>query len=403
MGEYLAAVGAVSQNNSAFPEVIIQAGYDLDMWAKRYMWRDYDWLLLGVVLLLMMGGVAMIYSATRGDPIVERLPLDQAVIGVIGLLFLFLISGLDYRLFKMLAWPTYAFTLLILVLVLFVGVSHNEAQRWFDFGFFEVQPGEIAKVLLSIFFAKFIADRDGRHSYISTALISFLLLLPCVALILRQPNYSTAITIVIIWAAIVFVGGVDRQYLIFAIAAAILLVVFVTQFSDLLPDYVQKRVTLFLDPNSALEADRYQQTQALIALGSGGMLGQGFLQGLQSQLRYFPVRHTDFIFSVIGEELGFVGALIFLVLLILVIVRSLRAALIATDTFGRLLCTGIAATLFLQTYTNVAMQVGLAPITGIVLPFVSYGRTSLLIVMLSIGLVESVAMRHKKLEFGREG
>ena len=367
------------------------------------MWRDYDWLLLGVVLLLMMGGVAMIYSATRGDPIVERLPLDQAVIGVIGLLFLFLISGLDYRIFKMLAWPTYAFTLLILVLVLFVGVSHNEAQRWFDFGFFEVQPGEIAKVLLSIFFAKFIADRDGRHSYISTALISFLLLLPCVALILRQPNYSTAITIVIIWAAIVFVGGVDRQYLIFAIAAAILLVVFVTQFSDLLPDYVQKRVTLFLDPNSALEADRYQQTQALIALGSGGMLGQGFLQGLQSQLRYFPVRHTDFIFSVIGEELGFVGALIFLVLLILVIVRSLRAALIATDTFGRLLCTGIAATLFLQTYTNVAMQVGLAPITGIVLPFVSYGRTSLLIVMLSIGLVESVAMRHKKLEFGREG
>ena len=186
-------------------------------------------------------------------------------------------------------------------------------------------------------------------------------------------------------------------------AQIITMVVFVTQFSDLLPDYVQKRVTLFLDPSSALEADRYQQTQALIALGSGGMLGQGFLQGLQSQLRYFPVRHTDFIFSVIGEELGFVGALIFLVLLILVIVRSLRAAFIATDTFGRLLCTGIAATLFLQTYTNVAMQVGLAPITGIVLPFVSYGRTSLLIVMLSIGLVESVAMRHKKLEFGREG
>jgi rod shape determining protein RodA len=281
-------------------------------------------------------------------------------------------------------------------------VVRNEARRWFNFGIFEVQPGEVAKILLSIFFAKFIADRDGHHSYISTVLISFALLVPCVALILRQPNYSTAITIVIIWAAIIFVGGVDRQYLIFAVAATILFVVFLTQFSDLLPDYVQRRITLFLDPSSVSEAGRYQQTQALTALGSGGMLGQGFLQGPQSQLRYFPVRHTDFIFSVIGEELGFVGAMIFLVLLLLVIIRSLRAAVISTDIFGRLMCTGIAAALFLQTYTNIAMQVGLAPITGIVLPFISYGRTSLLIVMLSIGMVESVAMRHKKLEFGRE-
>jgi len=366
------------------------------------MWRDYDWLLLGVVILLLLGGVAMVYSATRGDPLIERYPLDQAITGVIGLLLLFLFSGVDYRLLKMLAWPTYIFTVLILVAVLVVGVTRNGARRWFNFGFFEVQPGEVAKILLSIVFAKFIADRDGKHSYLSTVLISLGLLIPCVLLILRQPNFSTAITIIIIWAAIVFVGGVDRQYLIFALAALILIMIFITQFSDLLPDYVQKRITLFLDPNSASEADRYQQTQALIALGSGGIMGQGFLKGLQSQLRYFPVRHTDFIFSVIGEELGFVGALIFIVLLLLVIMRSFRAAMIATDTFGRLMCTGIGATLFLQTYTNVAMQVGLAPITGIVLPFVSYGRTSLLIVMLSIGLVESVAMRHKKLEFGRE-
>lgn len=372
------------------------------MWAKRYMWRDYDWLLLGLVVLLLAGGVAMIYSATRGDPVIERLPLDQAIIGVLGLFILFLFSGLDYRLLKMLGWPTYAFTVLILALVLVFGVVRNDARRWFNFGLFEVQPGEVAKVLLAIFFAKFIADRDGRHSYISTVLISFALLLPCIVLILQQPNYSTAITIVIIWAAIVFVGGVDRQHLIFAVAATILLVVFVTQFSNVLPPYVQRRITLFLDPSSVSEAGRYQQTQALIALGSGGVFGQGFLQGQQSQLRYFPVRHTDFIFSVIGEELGFIGAITFIGMLILVILRSLRAAMISTDIFGRLMCTGIAAALFLQTYTNVAMQVGLAPITGIVLPFISYGRTSLLIIMLSIGLVESVAMRHKKLEFGRE-
>ncbi len=366
------------------------------------MWRDYDWLLLIVVVLLLAGGVAMIYSATRGDPEIEGLPLAQAIIGVLGLLILFLFSGIDYRLLQGLSWPIYVFTIVILAVVWRFGTERYGARRWFSFGAFDVQPGEIAKITLSIFFAKFIADRDGRNSYISTVIISLVFLLPCIGLILLQPNFSTAITIVIIWAAMIFIGGVDRQYMVFAVVGVLLMILFLTQFSNLLPDYVQRRLTLFLDPTSASEADRYQQTQALIALGSGGMLGQGFLQGLQSQLRYFPVRHTDFIFSVIGEELGFVGALIFLALLLLVIMRALRAAVISTDIFGRLMCAGIAATLFLQTYTNIAMQVGLAPITGIVLPFISYGRTSLLIVMFSIGLVESVAMRHKKLEFGRE-
>jgi rod shape determining protein RodA len=145
--------------------------------------------------------------------------------------------------------------------------------------------------------------------------------------------------------------------------------------------------------------DKYQSDQALIALGSGGWFGQGFAQGQQSQLRFLPVRHTDFIFSVIGEELGLVGALVFILLLGFLIYRSMRVAWVARDTFGRLLCVSVAAVLFLQTYINLGMQVGIMPVTGVVLPFVSYGRSNLLTAMASIGIVESVIMRYKKLEF----
>jgi rod shape determining protein RodA len=162
--------------------------------------------------------------------------------------------------------------------------------------------------------------------------------------------------------------------------------------------YQLRRIELLLGLVDEQGAN-YQSEQALIALGNGGLLGQGWGAGQQTQLRFFPVRHTDFIFSVIGEELGFVGAMIFIALLVFIMLRAIRVATIARDTFGRLLCVGIAATLFLQTYINLGMQVGLMPVTGVVLPFVSYGRSSLISVMVAIGIIESVAMRYKKLEF----
>jgi rod shape determining protein RodA len=166
----------------------------------------------------------------------------------------------------------------------------------------------------------------------------------------------------------------------------------------LIQEYQINRLEQMLGINVA-PGETYQADQALVALGSGGWVGAGFGQGQQSQLRFLPVRHTDFIFSVIGEELGFVGAMAFIGLLAFIIFRALRAAWVARDTFGRLMCVSIAATLFLQTYTNLGMQVGMLPVTGVVLPFVSYGRSSLLMALVAIGLIESVAMRHKRLEF----
>lgn len=363
------------------------------------LWRRYDWWMLGSVLMLVAAGIAMIFSATTGDPQLERLYIAQAVTAMVGLLLLFIASVFDYSLLKNIAPVIYAAILAMLVLVLVPGIGkeQNGARRWFDLGGFDLQPGELAKLVLAVLLAKVIADRQGRHSYLSTIFITMLLVLPCVFLILRQPNLSTAITILFMWLVIVFVGGLERQHILIMALTGLAIIIIVTQLPSF-QTYQLGRLESLLGLSQERGAN-YQSEQALIALGNGGFLGRGYGLGEQTQLRFFPARHTDFIFSVIAEELGFVGCLLFMALLVFVMLRALRVAMIARDTFGRLLCVGIASTLFLQTYINLGMQVGLMPVTGVVLPFVSYGRSSLISVMVAIGLIESVAMRYKKLEF----
>jgi rod shape determining protein RodA len=355
--------------------------------------------LLGSVIVLIVMGIAMIFSAAKGDPIIARTWLDQAVTAVAGLFVLILVSVLDYTLLKNVAPFLYIVTVTMLALVLVPGIGKEQygAQRWFDFGVIDLQPGEVAKLVLAIVVAKVIADREGRRPYLSTLFVTLLLVGPCVALILLQPNLSTALTIVFMWLVMAFAGGIERKHVLIMAVIGIVIVLIVTQLPSF-QEYQLRRIELLLGLVDEQGAN-YQSEQALIALGNGGLLGQGWGAGQQTQLRFFPVRHTDFIFSVIGEELGFVGAMIFIALLVFIMLRALRVAMISRDTFGRLLCVGIASTLFLQTYINLGMQVGLMPVTGVVLPFVSYGRSSLISVMLAIGIIESVAMRYKKLEF----
>jgi rod shape determining protein RodA len=361
------------------------------------LWRRYDWWLFGVVMVLIALGVAMIFSATRGDPQIERVWIDQATTAVAGLFVLLIFSIFDYSLLRNFAPFIYLIVIASLAAVLAFGVERNDARRWFDLGGFDLQPGELAKLGLAIVLAKLVADRQGRRPYLETIVISFLLVAPCVGLILLQPNLSTALTIVFLWLVIIFVGGVERRHVLIMAVFGIAIVLIVTQLPSF-QEYQLRRIELLLGLVEEQGAN-YQSEQALIALGNGGLFGQGYGLGQQTQLRFFPVRHTDFIFSVIGEELGFIGCVIFIALLVFVILRALRAAMIARDTFGRLLCAGIAATLFWQMYVNLGMQVGLMPVTGVVLPFVSYGRSSLISVMVAIGVVESVVMRYKKLEF----
>lgn len=354
---------------------------------------------MGIMILLIMMGIAMIFSAAKGDPVISRTWLDQAVTAVAGLFILVLISVFDYTLLKNLSPFLYIVTLAMLALVLVPGIGKEQygARRWFDLGVSDLQPGEVAKLTLAIVVAKVIADGQGRRSYLATVTITLLLVIPCVGLILLQPNLSTALTIVFMWLVMAFVGGIGRKHFLIISIVFVVIVLIVTQLPSF-RDYQLRRIELLLGLVDERGAN-YQSEQALIALGNGGLLGRGWGAGQQTQLRFFPVRHTDFIFSVIAEELGFVGAMIFIALLVFIMLRALRVAMISRDTFGRLLCVGIASTLFLQTYINIGMQVGLMPVTGVVLPFVSYGRSSLISAMLSIGIIESVAMRYKKLEF----
>ena len=363
------------------------------------LWRRYDWWLFAAVIFLIAIGIVMIFSATRGDPELQRRYIDQAVTALAGLLFLFIASIADYSLLKNIAPALYLVILAMLALVIVPGIGkeQNGARRWFDLGGFDLQPGELAKLVLAVVLAKVISDRQGRNSYLGTLLLTLALVAPCVVLIFLQPNLSTALTIVFMWLVIVFVGGLERRHVLIMLFAGIAIVILVTQLPSF-QTYQLGRIEALLGASQERGAN-YQAEQALIALGNGGFLGRGYLLGEQTQLRFFPARHTDFIFSVIAEELGFVGCIIFMALLVFVILRALRVAMVSRDVFGRLLCVGIASTLFLQTYINLGMQVRLMPVTGVVLPFVSYGRSSLISVMIAIGIIESVAMRYKKLEF----
>jgi len=388
----------------------------------RRIWRQFDWLLFVSVIALLIIGVVMIFSATQRDPVIRDLWLDQAFTAVGAVFVLLILAAFDYALLRNITPILYALTLGMLVAVLFIGQESFGARRWFRLPGFDLQPGEVAKVLLIIVVARFIADREGRRPYLETILLSGLLVLPCVGLIMLQPNLSTALTIVLLWIAMVFVGGLAREHvtLLGGAAVALLLAFLVVSRlpSETLPtNDPTAAAPAAVSPNPASSAglirsyqlrrienllfggqqgENYQSDQALIALGSGGMLGKGLLKGTQTQYGYFPVRHTDFIFSVIGEELGFAGTALSLFLLFIVIMRSLWAAFRARDSFGRLLCVGVAAVLFLQTYINIGMQVGWAPVTGVVLPFISYGRTNLIVVMLAVGIVQSVVTRHRR-------
>jgi len=258
-----------------------------------------------------------------------------------------------------------------------------------------IQPSEFAKILVIIVLARFLSSRRPHMDRLRTVLFSFVLVAVPVALIYDQPDLSTAISLLVAWGVVVVVAGMRPLH--FTLLAGVVLVLLPVLWLNL-QEYQQKRILLFLDP-SRDEFAQYNIDQALIALGSGGWVGQGYGAGIQTQARFLKVRHTDFIFSVVGEEMGWVGAVLLMALLFVVILRILRAAALARDMYGRLITVGVAAIIAFQATVNIGMNLGLSPVTGIPLPFISYGRSSLLTLLIGIGLVESVVMRHRKLEF----
>jgi rod shape determining protein RodA len=293
--------------------------------------------------------------------------------------------------------PFYLALLALLGLIAAIGTASGGAQRWLTVGEYFLQPSELIKLGIILVLARYLAANEHRMGNLLVPIGALLVLAPALVLIYMQPNLGTTLSLVVIGAAMLFVGGLRwYQIILFggsAVAAAI------PAWQYLLKDYMKDRVMMFLDPASAPAADRFNVDQAMISIGSGGWLGRGLFRGSQSQLHFLRVRHTDFIFSVTAEELGFVGALLMILLMAALLLRLLRVAGRARDTYGRLIVTGVTAMFFFQYLVNIGMNLSLMPVTGLPLPFVSYGGSSLWSALAAIGLVESVAMRYKKIEF----
>jgi len=359
----------------------------------RRLWRNFDWVLLVAVVLLLIYGVAMISSATQGTQDLAHLWQRQTLFAASGLALLFLVAAFDYRFFETLHRPLYALAVILLLAVFVIGEITHGAQRWI--GASAVQPSELAKVIIIIGLAKLLADRDGEMHRLRNLALSLVYVLVPMVLIYLQPDLGTALSLGFIWLAMAVMAGLGLIQL-GALAIVGALASPVIWFT--LQDYMRRRILLFVNPQGNPD-DYYNVQQALISIGSGGWLGKGFGNGTQSQLHFLRVRHTDFIFSVIGEELGLLGVLALFALFILLLWRILRVAGMAQDPFGRLICIGVAAIIFLQTTVNIGVNLGLLPVTGLPLPFVSYGGSSLWTFLIALGLVESVAMRHKTLDF----
>jgi rod shape determining protein RodA len=307
---------------------------------------------------------------------------------------------LDYQLLGLTSWLLYALAVAVLGVVAIAGQSGFGAQSWLSLRR-GVQPSELAKILIIIFLAKYLGDRQQEKHQLRWLLFSALLILPPMFLIYRQPDLGTALVLAAIWLGMVFAAGMPLRHL-GLLGAATAGAVPAIWFS--LEGYMQERVTAFasrfLNPIGVGSVMDYNTHQALTSIGSGGLFGKGFMHGTQSQLYFLRVRHTDYLFSVLSEELGFVGALGLMLLFVILLWRILRVASMARDTFGQLIACGVATMIFFQVFVNIGVNVGLLPVTGLTLPLVSYGGSSLWTTLLGIGLVESVAMRRKKLEFG---
>lgn len=361
----------------------------------RRLWRQFDLILVGLVILLILYGVIMIYSANQNTEDLRDLWRVQLFRAAIGLVIMVMVAAFDYR------WYASLYKLLYVVMLAFLGTLFIAAEltagtlRWLDFRLFPVQPSEIAKIVVILVSAKILADRDGEMHRLRNLLFSLLLVIPPLVLIYLQPSLGTTIILSVVWFIMALMAGIHLFHVgvLGLVAVVISPIVWLT-----MAEYQRSRVLLFLNPENDPGA-YYNIQQALISIGSGGTLGKGFGIGTQNQLHFLRVRHTDFIFSVIGEELGLLGSLLLFVLILALIWRIMRAADLAGDNFGRLICIGVAATVFFQSFVNLGVNMGLLPVTGTPLPFVSYGGSSLTAFLIAIGLVQSVLMRHKGLDF----
>lgn len=359
----------------------------------RRLITNFDWILVCMVVTICLAGIINIYSATSSYQIsATPFYLKQIYWFGFGLAISILVSAVDYHILEDFSYGLYAVILLLLLAVLFMGRSTMGATRWLNLGFFSIQPSELMKIVIIITFARFFNHHQAPGGLaIRDLLLPLAVLLIPVIMIMKQPDLGTAIMVMLIALTMAFFVGLRFSTIVTFVLVTIP-IAFIG-WSFLLKPYQKNRILDFLNPERARLGSGYHIIQSKIAVGSGGFFGKGYIQGTQSQLRFLPEQHTDFVFSVFAEEWGFIGVLILIMLYFSLIMWGLNIAQRCNDRFGSLLAVGVTAMLFWHTVINIGMVIGIFPVVGVPLPFYSYGGTSMITSMVGIGILQSISMR----------
>jgi rod shape determining protein RodA len=359
---------------------------------ERRLYYHVDWAMIGAIMALCLIGLAQIYSTTYTAGSGPSSIFYTQIYGIVlGLLAMVVAMSFDYRTLADKSHFFYLGIVALLIGVLFFGVVRGGSRRWIDLGPLNLQPSEFAKATLALVLAKFFGEsRRGTTTRADLLIAGAIAALPLL-LIARQPDLGTAVTLLPVVFAVAYVAGMPMR--IFGILAIAGILIAPVAWKFALQDYQKERVLTFLDPSEDARGAGYQQIQARITVGSGGLLGKGFKEGTQGQYRFLPVAHNDFIFSVLAEEQGFVGVIVALGLYLFVILRSLESARLAKDRLGAYLVVGVLASFTFQVIYNITMSAGLAPVKGLTLPLMSYGGSSMIATLAGFGLILNVRMR----------
>lgn len=370
----------------------------LPKFTKRYHLKDYKMNLVILVLALSILGVFVIGSAEPDNQ-------SRQIIGlVIALTTMVVVSLIDYVWLMDFYWLIYGFVILILGAVLIIGTEVNGATRWINLGFTNFQPSELAKILLILFFAKFIAEHEDDINDKKTLLKYAALCAVPLALIIAEPNLSTTICTALVLCLLIYIGGLSYKFigtvLVILIPTAIIFLAIVVQPNQpFLQDYQQERILAFLEPEKYADDGAYQQRNSVMAIGSGQLTGKGLNNNTTDSVKngdFILEPSTDFIFAIVGEELGFIGSCIIIALLLLIVIQCILIGIRSQNLSGRIICCGVGGLIGIQSFINIGVATQLIPNTGVPLPFVSYGLTSLVSLYIGIGLVLNVGLQPKK-------
>jgi rod shape determining protein RodA len=373
-------------------------------WASRSIgaaWRAFDLQLAAYAALLATLGLVMAYtnSVEQGQAVLSG--GTTFVRGLmwtgIALIMFILATVFDYKWLKTFAWPLYFVQLGLLVLTLAIGHGVGGSSRWISIGPFDFQFSEIAKILMIVVLANYFGSRQGRLGSLSSILAACVLVFPPWVLVMLQPDLGTSLVLLAILGGMLFMSGASLRWM--AALAAAVLATLPFLWTYVLRDYQKQRLTAFLDPASDIQGAGYQLYQSQIAVGSGGWLGKGLTNGTQNQLDFLPVQESDFVGAIYLEELGFVGAIVLMLLFAALLWRLLVGGWRSKDPFGMMFAGGVASMILFQLFVNLGMVIGIMPITGIPMPFISHGGASLISLGVGLGIVQSINIRQTRAEW----